>query len=64
MRWYSVKKFKPACIGMDLIVRNGLGIWIGKMEDSVNWVDSEGKYFEDDSEPTHFAIPDPIEIEE
>jgi hypothetical protein len=68
MKWYSVKKYRPSYIGY-YIVRfihertTGLVDVTDVFWDGKNWIDfDDGE--ELDNPVTHFAIPDPVEIEE
>lgn len=68
MKWYSTKKYIPPVKEVYYFVRLSCGdIHTAKVEaykadgDHV-WVADENKYI-DDYPVTHFAIPDPIEIE-
>ena len=65
MRWYSVKKYKPACVDAEMFVRNENRIFVAKLEsDSMGFRDCDGCYFEDERVPTHFCIPDPIPMDD
>lgn len=64
MQWFSTKRFSPPCVETDYIVRNKFGIFIAQLEPCGKWIDSEGRYFEDDAVPTHFCVPYPIEAYE
>jgi hypothetical protein len=67
MKWYSVKKYKPYAIGVEYIIRNDFGVFIARpvqMEYFYSWVDEARRLFHETALPTHFCIPDPIEIEE
>lgn len=65
MKWYSVKKYKPAISEAMYIVRLTNGeIYIATLEGKDHdWISNDGKYF-DSYSVTHFCIPDPVEIEE
>lgn len=66
MKWYSVKKYKPAIAHCMYLVRLSCGeIYIATLEgtEEHTWISDDKKYF--DSYPvTHFSIIDPVEIEE
>jgi len=66
MKWYSVKKYRPAIWRCMYLVRlESSEIFIATLESDIEltWISDDGKYF-DDYDVTHFCIPDPIEIEE
>lgn len=68
MKWYSIKRYKPAHTVTECLVRTRAGsCYIGhncEMNDgSYEWNISSGEE-EGLDEVTHFCIFDPIEIEE
>lgn len=68
MKWYSIREYKPAVIGVFCFIRVRQGrIYVAKVEsyssnEFYQWVSEDNKYF-DTEDVTHFCIPDPIEIE-
>jgi hypothetical protein len=65
MKWLSIRKYKPYSSGVECIILNKYGIFIASLEENDgNWMDSEGKHFDLDSFPTHFCIPDAVEVDE
>jgi hypothetical protein len=64
MKWYSVKKFIPACSGYFFVkgIKDKIGLLFWDCE---KWTDHEMLIeFHAPFDVTHFCIPDPIEIEE
>lgn len=67
MKWYSTKKFQPSYDGHYIIryldddgfVGTAICLWNAK-----NWVDYDENNHRFKGHITHFAIPDPVEIEE
>ncbi len=60
MKWYSIKKYKPSING------NYICRYKNSMRDEYEMASFEWLYnnFDCGYKVTHFAIPDPIEIEE
>ena len=66
MRWYDVKKYKPALNHCMYMVRLSCGeICIAKLEgiEEFTWVSYDNTYF-DDYSVTHFCVIEPILLED
>lgn len=72
MKWYSVKKFKPALNSKVFAITENGDIWTATYcyDDKFTDGDGEEVVFVSDTDcitlnaVTHFCIPDPIELEE
>lgn len=66
MKWYSVKKYKPAVKHALYLVRtNYAEIHIATLigDEELEWISDDKEYF-DDILITHFCVIEPVEIEE
>ncbi len=61
MRWYSVKKYRPLVDGKYIVATSCHNVWVGVYDGELFYDD---EYHKEIFSVTHFAVIEPVEIEE